>query len=74
MFLSFTRLPHFTMSPASTARISSAAPERISMLSASSLALTSGMASARLMSASILPTTDFGVPIGAKAPIQVATS
>src|SRR4029079_17643431 len=46
------------MSPASTARISSLAPLLISMLSASSLALTSGAASACLMSASILPTID----------------
>jgi hypothetical protein len=62
------------MSPARTARISSLAPLLISMLSASSLALTSGAASACLMSASILPTIDFGVPAGANAPIQVATS
>jgi hypothetical protein len=74
MFLSFTRRPHFPMSPARTARISSLAPLLISMLSASSLALTSGAASACLMSASILPTIDFGVPAGANAPIQVATS
>jgi hypothetical protein len=62
------------MSPASTARISSAAPLLISMLSASSLALTSGAASACLMPASILSMTAFAVPVGAKAPIQVATS
>src|SRR5262249_43711665 len=41
---------------------------------ASSLLLTSGAASACLMAASILSTIACGVPAGANAPIQVATS
>ena len=64
------------MSPANTARRSALAPLLISMLSASSLALTSGAASACLLAASILSTIDeSGVPgydvatwIGAFAP------
>jgi len=62
------------MSPANTARRSALAPLLISMLSASSLALTSGAASACLMAASIVSRIAFGVPAGANAPIQVATS
>src|SRR5262249_53659887 len=74
IFFSLTRRPHLSMSPASTARRSALAPLLISMLSASSLALTSGAASACLMAPSILARIAFGVPAGANAPIHVATS
>src|SRR6516165_1048999 len=74
IFFSSTRRPHFAMSAARTARKSALAPLLISMLSASSLLLTSGAASACLMAASIVSRIAFGVPAGANAPIQVATS
>src|SRR5262249_9162214 len=74
IFFSLTRRPHLSTSPASTARRSALAPLLISMLRASSLAWTPGAASACLMAASILSRIAFGVPAGANAPIQVATS
>src|SRR5262249_23457707 len=49
IFFSLTRRPHLPMSAASAARSSALAPLLTSMLSASSLALTSGAASACLL-------------------------
>ena len=74
MFGSFTSFAHLTTSSASSCRISSTLPVRTSSPVTYRHAHTSGVGTAYLMAVSIALTTSFGVPAGAKNPIQVLTS